>query len=1217
MVGRLIVDFDAEGRVSVSEWRSGEAFPALVGTPQQLAWPLDVDTLCDLRWYLEHYLRAPFGVYGERGPRIADQLPAWGARVFEALFASGPPREAYVRARARGGQLEVVLRSSVASVLGLPWELMADPSCSAPLALDGVSVTRSLPSAELGEVFTVRGERLRALMVISRPRGAEDVSYQMIARPLLRRLEAVRGAVELVVLRPPTLERLGEVLQEARAAGEPFQIVHFDGHGVFTVPGGPVPAGEPLTFQGPGPRGMLHFEKPGGGADQVPAERVAQVLAQAQVPVVVLNACQSGMIGSQVEAAVATRLLQAGAGAVVAMAYSVYAVAASEFMAAFYERLFAGDQVAEAVTAGRQRLAQQDRRPSPKGMLPLADWMVPVLYKRSEVAFPGLRTERAAGESLDAILDRIREQSENSDADKRHPDERLASEGEFVGRDGLLYTLDIAARLQRVVVLHGPGGTGKTELAKAFGRWCRDSGAVDKPDWVFWHSFEPGLATFGLDGVVNVVGQQVFGTRFSRLDPQQRHAAVEEALATRRLLLIWDNFESAHTMPDPSGATPPLAEEERDALRAFLQRVMQKGRSSVVVTSRTPETWLGDVRRIEVPGLELEEATAYAEQLLAPYPNAGRRREQRAFGELMQTLDGHPLSMRLVLPHLDRHDPQELLNGLQRGEASLLGRADGARSTSLFASITYSFTYLPAADQQALIALSLFHDVVLSDVLGVFSRVPTVPEHFRERTAEEWEQLLQRTASIGLLTELAEGVYRIHPALPPYLTAMWRRHDPDRYADQYGAALLALLHAQVTFCRWVYAQLKSGNTALAFALIHVQRRTLGSMLGYALNQGLWALAESLVRPLNDYWEGQGLIQEVRGWVDRARLALEDIDGNPPSLDTTAGSLWLLLVGREAHQQVLARQLSQAERTYQEIHHALQSYPATTWQRGRLATVYSQLGLVAQLRGKFRKSEEWYQSSLSIREDLGDRSGMASSYHQLGLVAQDEKRLEDAEKWHQRCLAIEKELKDRQGMASSYHELGIVAHERGEFEDSERWCQSALAIDEELQDRPGMASSYQQLGMLAQGRGNFEDAERWYLSSLAIWEELGDQPGMARIYHELGMLARHRKLLEEAEEWYGRSLAIRERLEDLPSMAAIYRQFVILAETRGRPLESLTWTIKCLACFEEFPHPATAQVLDFLKHSSSLLGVQALEQTWRTVTGETLPDVVRAYALSEL
>ena len=127
------------------------------------------------------------------------------------------------------------------------------------------------------------------------------------------------------------------------------------------------------------------------------------------MPVVVLNACQSGAVGKELEASVATALLKAGCAAVVAMAYSVYAVAAAEFMAAFYESLFAGASVGQAVGAGRRRLFGHDGRPSPKGDMPLADWLVPVHYLRREVRFPQARTARpAAAPSLDAALDQIR-----------------------------------------------------------------------------------------------------------------------------------------------------------------------------------------------------------------------------------------------------------------------------------------------------------------------------------------------------------------------------------------------------------------------------------------------------------------------------------------------------------------------------------------------------------------------------------------------------------------------------------------------------------------------------------------------------------------------------------------------------------------------------------------------------------------------------------------
>jgi CHAT domain-containing protein len=191
----------------------------------------------------------------------------------------------------------------------------------------------------------------------------------MVARPLLDRLNAVRGEVDLVVLRPPTLDALRGTLAAAVADGEPFHLVHFDGHGIMTGrrAGGAAVGGRPAMLTERGEEGVLAFESPGGGADHVPASKVAAILRDARVPVAVLNACQSGAIGGDLGAAVATALLREGCAAVAAMAFSVYAVAAAEFMAAFYERLFAGDTVGAAVTAGRRRLFQHDLRPSPRG----------------------------------------------------------------------------------------------------------------------------------------------------------------------------------------------------------------------------------------------------------------------------------------------------------------------------------------------------------------------------------------------------------------------------------------------------------------------------------------------------------------------------------------------------------------------------------------------------------------------------------------------------------------------------------------------------------------------------------------------------------------------------------------------------------------------------------------------------------------------------------
>jgi hypothetical protein len=81
---------------------------------------------------------------------------------------------------------------------------------------------------------------------------------------------------------------------------------------------------------------------------------------------------------------------------------------------------------------------------------------------------------------------------------------------------------------------------------------------------------EPGVASFGLDGVVTGLGLSVFGAEFAQLEAPRRLDAVRELLSRYRVLLVWDNFESVREMPDPAGATPALDAAGCAALRGFL-----------------------------------------------------------------------------------------------------------------------------------------------------------------------------------------------------------------------------------------------------------------------------------------------------------------------------------------------------------------------------------------------------------------------------------------------------------------------------------------------------------------------------------------------------------------------------------------------------------------------------------------------------------------------
>lgn len=130
MAGRLIVDLSSDMQITVIDWPDGGLPEVVAQIPFE--WPLSLGELEDLRWYLEDYLRAPFGVYEQRGPQVQDRLAEWGEAVFASVFGSGSGRDAYVRAQR--SSMELVFRSASPELLGLPWELMRERA--GPVALN-------------------------------------------------------------------------------------------------------------------------------------------------------------------------------------------------------------------------------------------------------------------------------------------------------------------------------------------------------------------------------------------------------------------------------------------------------------------------------------------------------------------------------------------------------------------------------------------------------------------------------------------------------------------------------------------------------------------------------------------------------------------------------------------------------------------------------------------------------------------------------------------------------------------------------------------------------------------------------------------------------------------------------------------------------------------------------------------------------------------------
>ena len=300
----------------------------------------------DLRWYLEDYMDLPDGGAVVRARRVESDLEKWGRGLYDSLFSIKENRDILgklLKEREPRESCELTLATQDPVLLRLPWELMAD---SAGSLAQRVSVRRQL---ETPEASAPRAAELplRILYIVSRPADAGFIDPRLTTRALFDALDPLGSNVRVDFCRPPTLARMEEMLRNEKHAGDPYDLVHFDGHGNF---------------------GALCFEKHDDGAGDsmtnfVAADLLGDLLASYSIPLVLLEACRSATVGkTAVFRSTAPRLIQAGVGSVLSMGHAVHVEAARLLLDRFYRELVRGTTIGQAVAEARKVLLSTPAR---------------------------------------------------------------------------------------------------------------------------------------------------------------------------------------------------------------------------------------------------------------------------------------------------------------------------------------------------------------------------------------------------------------------------------------------------------------------------------------------------------------------------------------------------------------------------------------------------------------------------------------------------------------------------------------------------------------------------------------------------------------------------------------------------------------------------------------------------------------------------------------
>ena len=707
-----------------------------------------------------------------------------------------------------------------------------------------------------------------------------------------------------------------------------------------------------------------------------------------------------------------------------------------------------------------------------------------------------------------------------------------------LGREEQMTVLEGAFVKAPVVILSGIAGVGKTELACGFARRLAEKG--EREAGVVYTSFGYGA---GLPRALHEIGTTVQGIAFARLSLQEQRRWVLDYVKSDPCFLIWDNFDSIFGY---------LNDAETRELLEFLSDIettsqdAPHGAGSLLITC-----WEAEWARPLVQGsdknihLELTGLAADGRRELAALILDGAGIETQKPGpdydSLLELLDGNPMAMRRVLPHLNQHTPLELSRAFQQFQ-----RDEDIGQNVPGAALACSYSLLASRTRAHLPFLSLFRQCVLLDVLTFMTQGEEYASIMGEKIG--WgacRTFLREARDTAILESVSPSVYLIGPSVSVFLRGQL---ELSLTTDQAQVLEQEFLRVYADLGDYFLENLASESADSTVTGVLAEEANMLQTLDMATEAGQWERVQLILQPLGQVYKMQERILELQ----RLRGRLIDRMGEEPEEAERAGAidLWLFLRGSQLNDALGRDELDQAEGAC----HSMLSYldrAGGDSHQPQIASIYHSLGMVAQGRSLLEQAGEWYTKSLAINEPLENESECADSYHQLGLMAYSEGRHEEAETWHRRALEIRERAGDEADAAGECHRLALTAEARLQIDDAVAWYHRARVGFERVDDKAGAAAMYHRLGLTAQAKYDHEEAAGWYQRALLLHEQLGDDAGDGSDYYQLGVIALQRYDYEEAEELLRNALGAYQRRGTELAIANTFHQLGIAAHAQRR------------------------------------------------------------------
>jgi tetratricopeptide (TPR) repeat protein/transcriptional regulator with XRE-family HTH domain len=678
----------------------------------------------------------------------------------------------------------------------------------------------------------------------------------------------------------------------------------------------------------------------------------------------------------------------------------------------------------------------------------------------------------------------------------------------FTGRQQELQELvETAAGSGGVVSIHaigGMAGIGKTafavhaahQLARRF-----PAGQIFLPlhgHTPGQHPVDPGDALASLLLTAGVAAAQIPPGLEARM------ALWRDRLADQQLLLVLDDAASS------------------DQVRPLLPGV---GGSLVLITSRRHLSALDDARAISLDTLPPDQAAVLLVRLAA---RTGLGPADPAVPELTRLCGHLPLAIGMVARQLHHHPAWSL--GRRAAElAAAVDRLELMATENLSVAAAFHMSYADlTGEQQRLFRRLGLHPGADIDVYAAAALDRIDLAAARRGLEALYDQYL--------LTEPAQGRYRLHDLIREHARALADRLDLDQ--DRDGATTRLLDYYQHTAARADALIARQARPALAPAdraipaavpvlagpeqalgWARAERASLLACLDHTAGTGQHARVIALTASL------AGLLRRDGPWADAITRHTAAVQAARQLGDRLGQANALYDLG------AVRQMTGDASAAAQDLEQALDIYRDMGDRRGQ-ANALADLGTVRWLTGDFRAAAEVLERALDIYRDMGDRRGQANALRSLGG---DVRRFTGdypaAAQALEQALDIYRDLGDRLGQADALRCLGAVRRMTGDFRAAAQDLEQALGIYSDLGDRRGQANALGELGVVRRMTDDYPAAAQDLEQSLSIYRDLGNQSAEAEALNDRGTLHRVSGELEQAERYHRHALGLARGIAD--------------------------------------------------------------------------------------